>query len=74
MQFQVLPLCKVRLLSPVGARPGLQLNLGVKKGASKRKYPRSSRKSPGSAQGSRRKRHCSRRGKAHPSHHPPPLL
>ncbi|EDP21670.1 hypothetical protein FAEPRAM212_01491 [Faecalibacterium prausnitzii M21/2] len=37
MQFQVLPLCKVRLLSPVGARPGLQLNLEVKNGSSKRK-------------------------------------
>ena len=37
MQFQVLPLCKVRLLSPVGARSGLQLNLEVKNGSSKRK-------------------------------------
>ena len=37
MQSQVLPLCKVRLLSPVGARPGLQLNLEVKNGSSKRK-------------------------------------
>ena len=37
MQFQVLPLCKVWLLSPVGVRPGLQLNLEVKNGSSKRK-------------------------------------
>ena len=37
MQFQVLPLCKVWLLSPVGARLGLQLNLEVKNGSSKRK-------------------------------------
>ena len=37
MQFQVLPLCKVQLLSPVGARPDLQLNLEVKNGSSKRK-------------------------------------
>ncbi len=37
MQFQVLPLCKVRLLSPAGARLGLQLNLEVKNGSSKRK-------------------------------------
>ena len=37
MQFQVLPLCKVQLLSPVGERPDLQLNLEVKNGSSKRK-------------------------------------
>ena len=37
MQFQVLPLCKVRLLSPEGARPDLQLNLEVQNGSNKRK-------------------------------------